>query len=411
MTNPSTNVLPAQLKHIIAISPLGMLYGSAGPFLSPANLVGRSGDRFPPSSTTVAGLYGATQWQGIDSLNDLYIVGPFWARKMPEEPFSEPNQLDFSSDAPMPKSALHLHAIQNFYVPTPLNFRVKYDIDSEGYQIVERWQWNEDEGWHLPSKTKEKKAASNTWVSIKHWSQLQDFPAEINDQSPTIPVATTKDIWKYHPHLHPRLEEDQRRVPPPSKETPESDMPAQPGSLFLENGVQLNPDYCLIYLSSRELEKGWYRFGGEGHLAEVECHEITDSNLQNLLSQPVGQCFSLLTPAVWGTQRLSYRFPVPSGQQTLHPIPTHIQSAQETPISSFWNLKALMTERPVPFRFRLGGEPGKTKRLSRGRYGVPAGTVYQLAESLGSWQDWQKEWFPEEGYSYKHWGCGFALPL
>jgi CRISPR-associated protein Cmr3 len=37
--------------------------------------------------------------------------------------------------------------------------------------------------------------------------------------------------------------------------------------------------------------------------------------------------------------------------------------------------------------------------------------VYQLAESLGSWQDWQQEWFPQEGYSYKHWGCGFALPL
>jgi CRISPR-associated protein Cmr3 len=384
-----TNSPPVKLQHIITISPLGMLYGSAGPFLSPENLVGRSGDRFPPSSTTVVGLYGATQWQGINSLNDLYIVGPFWAKR---------------------------DAVQNFYVPTPLNFRVQYDADSDQYHIVERWQWKEDQGWHLPSKVKEKKAASNTWVSIEHWSQLQNSSstATLN-----IPVATTKDIWKYHPHLHPRLEEDQRRVSIVPKETPEpeSDMPAQPGSLFLENGVQLNPDYCLIYLSSRKLEDGWYRFGGEGHLAEVECHPITDSNLQTLLSQPVGKCFSLITPAVWGTQRLSYRFPVPSGdrstqpQQTLHAIPPHIQSAQETPISSFWNLTALMTERSVPFRFRLGGEPGKTKRLSRGRYGVPAGTVYQLAESLGSWQDWQQEWFPQEGYSYKHWGCGFALPL
>jgi CRISPR-associated protein Cmr3 len=384
-----TNSPPVKLQHIITISPLGMLYGSSGPFLSPENLVGRSGDRFPPSSTTVAGLYGATQWQGIDSLNDLYIVGPFWAKR---------------------------DAVQKFYVPTPLNFRVKHDANSDRYHIEERWQWNEDQGWHLSPKsaTQEKKAASNTWVSIEHWSQLQ------NSSSTTtlnIPVATTKDIWKYHPHLHPRLEEDQRRVSIVPKETPESDLPAQPGSLFLENGVQLNPDYCLIYLSSRKLEDGWYRFGGEGHLAEVECHPITDSNLQTLLSQPVGQCFSLITPAVWGTQRLSYRFPVPSGdrstqpQQTLHTIPTHIQSTQETPISSFWNLTALMTERSVPFRFRLGGEPGKTKRLSRGRYGVPAGTVYQLAESLGSWQDWQKDWFPQEGYSYKHWGCGFALPL
>jgi CRISPR-associated protein Cmr3 len=383
-----TNSPPVKLQHIITISPLGMLYGSAGPFLSPENLVGRSGDRFPPSSTTVAGLYGATQWQGIDSLNDLYIVGPFWAKR---------------------------DAVQNFYVPTPLNFRVQYNADSGKYHIVDRWQWNEDKGWQLSSETKEKKAANNTWVAIEHWSQLQNSSSATTTLN--IPVAITEDIWKYHPHLHPRLEEDQRRVLIPPKDEPESDMPAQPGSLFLENGVQLNPDYCLIYLSSRELEKGWYRFGGEGHLAEVECHPITDSNLQKLLSQPVGQCFSLVTPAVWGTQRFSYRFPVPSGdqsnqaQQNLYAIPPHIQSTQETPISSFWQLKALMTERPIPFRFRLGGEPGKTKRLSRGRYGVPAGTVYQLAESLGSWQDWQKEWFPQEGYSYKHWGCGFALPL
>ncbi len=391
MIDPSaqdTKDPPVQLKYILTISPLGMLYGSAGPFLSPENLVGRSGDRFPPSSTTVAGLYGATQWQGTDSLNDLYIVGPFWAKR---------------------------DAVQKFYVPTPLNFRVKYDADSDQYHIEERWQWNENQGWHLSPKsaTQEKKAASNTWVSIEHWSQLQNSSSTTTTLN--IPVATTKDIWKYHPHLHPRLEEEQRRVLIVPKETPEPDMPAQPGSLFLENGVQLNPDYCLIYLSSRELEDGWYRFGGEGHLAEVECHPINDSNLQKLLDKPVGQCFSLVTPAVWGTQRLSYRFPVSSRsqqpQENIYPIPAHIQSPQETTVCSFWNLAALMTDRPVPFRFRMGGEKGKTKRLSRGRYGVPAGTVYQLAESLGSWQEWEKDWFPREGYSYKHWGCGFALPL
>ena len=205
-----TNSSPVKLQHIITISPLGMLYGSAGPFLSPENLVGRSGDRFPPSSTTLAGLYGATQWQGTDSLNDLYVVEPFWAKR---------------------------DAVQKFYVPTPLNFRVKYDADRDQHHIEERWQWNEDQGWHLPSKIKEKKAASNTWVSIEHWSQLQHFPSKTNNQSPSIPVTTTKEIWKYHPHLHPRLEEEQRRVLIPPQETPESDLPAQPGSLFLENGV------------------------------------------------------------------------------------------------------------------------------------------------------------------------------
>ena len=43
--------------HLLQITPLGLLYGSAGGFLSPENLVGRSGNKFPPSSATVSGLY------------------------------------------------------------------------------------------------------------------------------------------------------------------------------------------------------------------------------------------------------------------------------------------------------------------------------------------------------------------
>jgi hypothetical protein len=34
-------------QHLIALEPLGLLYGSAGRFLSPDNLVGRSGTQFP----------------------------------------------------------------------------------------------------------------------------------------------------------------------------------------------------------------------------------------------------------------------------------------------------------------------------------------------------------------------------
>ena len=68
------------LKYLVKIEPLGMLYGSAGPFLSPENLVGRAGNRFPPSASTVAGLYAAQQWKGEGSLDDLTIVGPFWAQ-------------------------------------------------------------------------------------------------------------------------------------------------------------------------------------------------------------------------------------------------------------------------------------------------------------------------------------------
>ena len=53
-----TKSLP--LKYLITIAPLGLLYGSAGRFLSPENLVGRSGTHFPPSSATLSGLFAAS---------------------------------------------------------------------------------------------------------------------------------------------------------------------------------------------------------------------------------------------------------------------------------------------------------------------------------------------------------------
>ena len=122
----------------------------------------------------------------------------------------------------------------------------------------------------------------------------------------------------------------------------------------------------------------------------------------------------MLFRSVWGTQRLSYRFPVPTKndatQTPLYALPETIQSPTDTKTASFWSMSALMTERAIPFRFRLGGT-GKVKRLSRGRYAVPAGTVYQVNGEIPPWQSWQQEWFPTEGYSYQHWGCGFALPL
>ena len=44
-------------NYLILIHPLGFMYGSAGGFLSPENLVGRSGSKFPPEATTLAGLF------------------------------------------------------------------------------------------------------------------------------------------------------------------------------------------------------------------------------------------------------------------------------------------------------------------------------------------------------------------
>ena len=93
-------------EYLIVVEPLGFLYGSSGPFLSPDNLVGRAGNSFPPSSATVSGLYASRYGnrevedgcQPVLDLPDLVIAGPFWAM----------------SDRP-----------DNFYVPTPFIYLVE----------------------------------------------------------------------------------------------------------------------------------------------------------------------------------------------------------------------------------------------------------------------------------------------
>ncbi|TVR08330.1 MAG: CRISPR-associated protein, partial [Phormidium sp. GEM2.Bin31] len=42
--------------YLITIRPLGILYASAGGFLSPENLVGRAQAKFPPDAYTLSGL-------------------------------------------------------------------------------------------------------------------------------------------------------------------------------------------------------------------------------------------------------------------------------------------------------------------------------------------------------------------
>jgi CRISPR-associated protein Cmr3 len=134
------------------------------------------------------------------------------------------------------------------------------------------------------------------------------------------------------------------------------------------------------------LEDGWYRFGGEGHMVDISSIEL-DTTTQELLNKPVGDKFATITPAVWGSNRFSERFP------------------------EQWQVKGLLTDRASPFRYRLGGT-GKAKRLSRGRHTVPPGTVYVLEEAIDMpWHGWSEDWFPKEGYSFKRWGCGLALPI
>lgn len=327
-------------QYLITLEPLGLLYGSAGRFLSPENLVGRSGIHFPPSTPTLSGIFAAVYSKTEPkTLEALQLAGPFWAR------------------SPEP---------QNFYLPTPLNYLVKAGA------IVDHLSYNAESGqWLTPSgEAPGGKYQSNTWMSIAEWQRPQHVEA-----SP----------WQFLPHLHPRLESNQRRVV----------VEADQGSLFLENAVQMEPETSLVYLSSVALPEGWYRFGGEGHLVDLKCLPLAQTT-QRLLQQPVAECFALITPAVWGSNRLSWREPM---------------TCQGQNWESVWSIDTLLCDRPMPFRYRLGGQ-GKAKRLSRGRYAVPAGSVYVLRTALDQpWQRWPDAWFPQEGYSFKRWGCGLALPL
>ncbi|NJO64247.1 MAG: CRISPR-associated protein Cmr3 [Richelia sp. RM2_1_2] len=336
--------------HLIIIEPLGLLYGSSGRFLSPENLVGRSGSSFPPSSATLSGLFAASQAKDAD-IRDLMLAGPFWGNV---------DELTLTE--------------QNFYVPTPRNYLVK------DRKIVDKLSWNsEKQAWlNEQGETPVDKYDNNTWLAINDW----DNPQEVK-----------KNPWKFLAHLHPRLELEERHVIRNSE---------QQGSLFLENSVQMENGTCLVYLSNTKLEPGWYRFGGEGHMVDVRCEPICQS-LSELLNQPVGNQFALITPAVWGSNRLSKRVPVC--------LNTARHENEEINEGTVWELEALFTARPIAFRYRLGGK-GETKLLSRGRYAVPAGTVYVLKEPIEKpWQKWDENWFPKEGPSLKRWGCGLALPL
>jgi CRISPR-associated protein Cmr3 len=355
----NSNLPPAEpqeqkppFSHLVTIQPLGLLYGSAGRFLSPENLVGRSGSSFPPSAATLSGIFAA-KLRG--DIKNLQLAGPFWGK---------------------------CDELPDFYVATPLN----YLIEKGTSKIKHKLTWDS----HLKKWTPNvnEKFEKGGWVKVSDWGG--------NDSEISIKVP-----WKPVLHLHPRLEENQRRVLVEKER--------EQGSLFLENGVQLNPDYCLVYLSNTRIPDDWYRFGGEGHLVNLECRPIS-AELKDLLSQPVGEAFALITPAVWGSNRHSYREPMVQKDKD-----------RNSEWVAAWDCETLLTERPSTFRYRLGNPNvegsdeklnSKEKLLSRGRYAVPAGTVYVLEEPLkSSWQEWDENWFPKEGVSFKRWGCGLALPL
>jgi CRISPR-associated protein Cmr3 len=198
--------------------------------------------------------------------------------------------------------------------------------------------------------------------------------------------------WKAVPHLHPRLAEDQR-------------VSAQEDALFLEYAIALEPGVALAYLSSEAIPEGCYRFGGEGHLVQLRCHPVP-VRLQQLLQDPDGfgpdQPIALITPGLWGSRKLSLREPLDGSRApAFHPWRAEKQGP------------GILTERPRPWRFRLGGGSEGKRRLSRGRWCMPAGSCYGLPEGLNlpPWAEWPESWFPREGFSLRQFGTALALPL
>lgn len=378
-----TTTATKPFQFLIAIHPLGLLYGSSGRFLDPENLVGRSGSSFPPSAATLSGLFAAYYQGNLSQLQDLQLAGPFWAKT------------DTAA------------SLQNFYVPTPLHYLIRLNPPEEyairSGEILGQYQWHPaHHTWQLkdPAQTSGK-PVQHTWIAIQDWEQPQQ-------------ILTSP--WEFLPHLHPRMEETERHVKRPLP-SPAEDLNQQ-GSLFLENAIQMHPETCLVYLSNTAIQPDWYRFGGEGHMVEVSCTPLAETT-QTLLNQPVGQSFALITPAIWGSNRLSYREPrqLRKGDAQRHEL-----TPVDSDLASIWPIDAILTERPVPFRYRMGNQkdedqqdrhrPHQPKLLSRGRYAVPTGSIYILKEPLNqSWHDWETSWFPQEGPSLKRWGCGLALPL
>lgn len=364
-------------KFLVTVKPLGFMYGSAGAFLSPENLVGRSGSKFPPDAATLAGLFFNAnreyKFANHQELRDnLVISGPFWAKQ----------------DTP-----------KKFYVPIPWHKVVAEAEDDEWFFVKkkadnpEAFESNENK-WYLDQHQWERKnkdlKPDYGWQLIDAWNLPSE---ELRERK-----AIEKAPWEPVSFLHPKIKSEERHV-------------VEKDGLFLENAMQFHEEYCLVYLSNYELPNSdrWYRFGGEGHLVEIESHPLSEKDkINRLLSNKnkIQHAFALITPGVWGSNKYSYRYP------------NHPSFPRQ-------GLK-MLTDRPAPYRYRLGHsrkeeeietldesyDPSRTGRLSRGRYAVPAGSVYVCKHPLNqTWWEFPDEWFPREGFPLKHLGCGLCLPI
>lgn len=374
-------------KYIIKIQPLGLMYGSAGAFLSPENLVGLSGRKFPPDAATLSGLFlsaGKSQPEVWEELRqNLHVAGPFWA--ICEKPGDE----------------------EYFYVPLPRH--KVFGKDENGKDCADEWQlstgkWKRvsEQNSELPEEAKLGES-EYSWQRIDCWD---DSPQDMLDQKGTL----AKSPWMYIPILHPAMQDSERTVK------------AKDG-LFVEYAVQMPDDTCLVYLSTHELKAGWYQFGGENHIVEINSLKLVDgSPVLELLNRPIQKACALITPGVWGSNSLSYRYPKPSKS-----TPKYLEFPAKC-------CPKMLTDKAIPYRYRTGhgetaNEERKTGRLSRGRYAVPAGSVYVFKKPLNrSWENFPGDWFPEaksvekaklvnqqkpnEKHSLlKKMGCGLCLPI
>ncbi|MBW4418963.1 MAG: CRISPR-associated protein [Myxacorys californica WJT36-NPBG1] len=329
-------------KYLVIVSPLGFLYGSAGAFLSPENLVGRSGAKFPPDAATLAGLFFSENKHNEIAAHDklkheLFISGPFWAKQ----------------DDP-----------EAFYVPTPRHRIIGEGKDDE-WKLTAQRQWERD-------PKKQDIEGEYRWQSIDAWRRKTSDIRKNHEMSHAP--------WEYVSFLHPQMKSDERHVLPKH-------------GLFLENAVQMDEGFCLVYLSTYALPDGWYRFGGEGHMVEICCQEISsESTVHQLLTTKIQKACALISPGVWGSNHLSHRYPKHS----------------EFPNQGM----KMLTDKPIPYRYRIGQRSTERGRLGRGRYAVPPGTVYVFKKPLDkTWWEFPEDWFPREGLPLKHLGCGLCLPV
>ncbi|NEQ39946.1 MAG: CRISPR-associated protein [Okeania sp. SIO3I5] len=349
-------------KYIITVQPLGLMYGSSGGFLSAENLVGCSRAKFPPDAATLSGLIlsyeryinpnkdssiskcqnencssSKCQNEDFSNLKCLHVAGPFWAK--------ENNKT-------------------SFYVPIPWTKIIGEKGTDEWIIKDDKWYRHEEEG-------KSEIEPKYHWLKINYWNKYAKDIVGSNKKNKKGSMAESP--WKSVSILHPRMKYEERNA-------------REKDGLFLEYAVQMPDDVCLVYLSTHSLEPGWYKFGGENHVVEINSIELSENDLIiQLLKKPIQNSFALITPAVWGSNRLSYR------------TPQH---------SDFPPIKLMLTDKAIPYRYRTQG------RLGRGRYAVPGGSVYVLEESLNkSWWEWPEEWFPQEGISLKKVGSGLCLPL